>query len=87
VEFNEAHPNFQTVRPIFGYRLPEVGHFLKSDDIHLANDLGMSSVAASKGYRRQESVTTPNRLLLLRQLKEEANQKVGGLFSKVRNPT
>jgi len=73
------------VRPIFGYRLPEVGHFLKSDDIHLANDLGRPSVASSKGYRRQESVTIPNRLLLPRQLKEEAKQKVGRLFSRVRN--
>jgi hypothetical protein len=73
------------VRPIFGYRLPEVDHFLKSDDIHLANDLGMPSAASSKGYRRQESVTIPNRLLLLRQLKEEAKQKVGMLFFKVRN--
>jgi hypothetical protein len=71
------------VRPIFGYRLPEVGHFLKSDDIHLANDLGMPSAASSKGYRRQESVTIPNRRLLLCQLKEEANQKVGRLFSYV----
>jgi hypothetical protein len=48
------------VRPIFGYHLPEVGHFLKSDEIHLANDLGMPSAASSKGYRRQESVTIPN---------------------------
>jgi hypothetical protein len=60
-----------------------IGPFFKSDDIHLANELGMSSVAASEGYRRQESVTTPNRLLLLRQLKEEANQAIGRLFSSV----
>jgi hypothetical protein len=71
------------VRPIFGYRLPEVGHFLKSDDIHPANGLRTSSVAALEGYCRQESVTILNRLLLLRQFKEEANQKVGRLFSEL----
>jgi hypothetical protein len=71
------------VRPIFGYRLSELGPFSTFDDIRPANELCRRLAAAVEGYRRQESVIASNRLLLPRQLKEEANKVVGRLFSSV----
>jgi hypothetical protein len=60
-----------------------IGPFFRFEDIHPANRLRTSPVVALGGYSRQESVTAPNRLLLLCQLKEEVSQDEGRLFSSV----
>jgi hypothetical protein len=74
----------KVVRPIFGYRLSELGHF---------QDLGTFIRRIGFGWRRERRLEaiiirnrlSPNRLLPRRHHREEAKLKESRLFSKVRN--
>ena len=61
----------------------QIRQFLKSDEIHPANEIYPTLGAAVGGYRRQESVMAYNRLLPLCRHKEEASEEQAGYFPSV----
>ena len=70
------------VRPIFGYRLPELGHFQDSRTFIRRIGFGWHR------KRRLEAIIirnrlSPNRLLLHRHHREEVSQEENMLFSKL----